>query len=143
MDNTTTSTVDPPAVTEESDRELAEQLVERARSGSRGWRGRLVVLLLLGVLLFFLLRPAVCLSAGDAIRNRRRSSCDDGDAGDTSKKSRHEESSLKVSTIGCLERRQDGVLGDVSRSDELCPSPTSRLRERCCPTVLEDQDPGR
>jgi putative transposase len=32
MDNTTTSTVDPPAVTEESDRELAEQLVERARS---------------------------------------------------------------------------------------------------------------
>lgn len=32
MDNTTTSTVDPPAVTEESDRELAEQLVERARA---------------------------------------------------------------------------------------------------------------
>ena len=32
MDSTTTSTVDPPAVTEESDRELAEQLVERARS---------------------------------------------------------------------------------------------------------------
>jgi putative transposase len=32
MDNTTTSTVDPPAVTEESDRELAEQLVERARN---------------------------------------------------------------------------------------------------------------
>ena len=32
MDNTTTSTVDPPAVTEESDRELAERLVERARN---------------------------------------------------------------------------------------------------------------
>lgn len=32
MDNTTTSTVDPPAVTPESDKELAEQLVERARS---------------------------------------------------------------------------------------------------------------
>jgi putative transposase len=32
MDNTTTSTVDPPVVTPESDRELAEQLMERARA---------------------------------------------------------------------------------------------------------------
>ena len=97
-----------------------------------------VLLLLLGVLLVLLRGPAVGLPAGDAVRHRGRRAGDHGRAGDASHQSGHGARPFCAGSAGGsfsgIERRLEGVEGDIAGRDQLGAAAAEGLGERRRPS---------